>query len=286
MQSLYKNTKEIIIFFVATIAILFILVGVARGPKSTPVFVQSSTSFDSFVGMWIRDDSTNFTHATLTISNPGLRSFAFAVDASDGADSGSWSNYDSETQSYTGTMSRSGNVVHYVESECTADFVLSRDGMTLDVDTDCDRTYAGYGVSFSGTFHKNSTIKKVTMNATQIFATHSEAYSSFAKMVGKYLPLFEQTIANETYVTYQDHELGLVASSSFVVPHARTQVESIVILGPKDALWAAVIDWDEKTAKPSVLYFTNQKKWRASMPGMIGEWMSSFGSYPVVYVSK
>ena len=286
MQSISKNVKEIIIFFVATIAILFILVGVARQPKSVPVLVRQDTSLDSFVGTWVRDDSTNFTHAVLTISDPGLHTFKFAVNASDGVDSGSWSNYDDESKSYTGTLAHDGNIVHYTESECSADFVLSRDSTTLDVDTNCDRAYAGYGVSFSGTFHKDAEIKKVTMSTTHIFAARPDAYQSFVQMTGKYLHLFNQTIASEAYTTYKDHELGAVASSSFFVPHARTQVESIVIVGPKNELWAAVIDWDQKTVKPSVVYFTNQKKWRASMPGMIGEWTSSFGDYPVVYASK
>ena len=254
-----------------------------------------------FVGTWIREDSNNFDNVTLTITNPTETGFTFALDAQSGAHSGTWSNYDQEKKLPVGTLVLSGRTAHYaddptdslyqnedgtVNPPCTGDFVLSGDDAVLTFATNCSEIYAGFGVSFEGTFRKDVTIAQASIKDADVFAEYPGTYAAFAKLVGAHLDTFNQTIAMESNDDYVDPELGDVSGSTFAVPHAFTELESIVITNSHDAVWAAVIDWDDADQQSIVRYFTTEPAWKDKLPKMITDWKQDFDDYPVIYESK
>ena len=295
-----KEHPELPLFGVGFIVLILVLL-VARIYPAPHASAPAPVRANDFTGVWIREDSNNFDNTVITISNQNMDGFTFAIDALSGADSGMWGNYDSETKKLVGKFSLSTNAAHYtdnaddpiyknddgtIDPPCTGDFTLSDDGSTLDLNTDCSNLYAGFGVDFSGTFRKDATVKTIQIKDGDLFGSRADAYTQFTSLVGKNLDLFNQTIALESSDTVTDKELGTVTYSSYAVPHAYTELESIVVVGPHNSIWAAVIDWDSATESSLIRYFTTESKWKNKLPRIIGDWMANFSDDRIVYESK
>ncbi len=293
-----KKIKEISTTVVCIlIAVLFFFV-VPRYKK--PVVVSNNTPA-SFVGVWTVVGSTNFENSTVVISNQTATGFTFVFDSQSGASSGEWGNYDADTQKFVGSITFDGNTAHYsddadnslyhyndgtFELPCTGDFILSENNTKLNVVTNCAEFYAGFGVSFDGTYTKEATIATTTIETADVFADAPDTYKSFVSLVGNYLSLFNQTIALEDDEESVDSQLGKIMTARFVVPHAYTSSESIIVVGPQNSLWAAVIDWNDIDELSIVRYFTNQSAWKGTLPHVIKDWMRNFSDDTIIYESK
>ena len=291
------NKKEIVSTIVCfLIAILFFVI-IPRYKKP----IVSNTTPAPFVGTWTVVGSTNFENSVVSISNQTATGFTFSFDAQSGADSGSWSNFDEDSKTFVGTMTLGNNTAHYVDDPasptyhysdgtkddpCTADFTLSKNNTTLDVVTNCAEFYAGFGVSFDGTYAKDATIATTTIATADVFAGKSDMYKNFVSLVGNYLDTFNQTVALEDDENSADPQLGNITTATFAVPHAYTEAESIVVLGAHNSMWAAVIDWDDANQKSIVRYFTNQSAWKIKLPQAITDWMANFSDDVIIYESK
>ena len=306
MVKIVRDKKHVqqLILLVICVVVLAIVFGLKFIPKKSvstvPVSVASMAS--DFVGTWTIVGSTNFDNSVVTISSPTATGFTFDFNAQSGADSGEWGNYDNDSKSLVGNITFNNNTAHYIDdatnaiyqnddgtkkSPCTGDFTLSKNNTTLDVSTDCSDVYAGFGVSFDGTYTKNVTIATSTIQTSDIFVNNNEStYEAFATLVGKYLSVFNQTVALEDDENSTDAQLGDITNASFAVPHAYAESESIVIIGSHDSIWAATIDWDDATQQSLVRYFTNQSAWKDTLPQAIKDWMANFSDDRIVYESK
>ena len=295
-----REHPELPLFGIGFIILVLVLL-IARMYPAPQVQVVTPPPTDDFTGTWTREDSNNFDNTVITISDQTATGFTFSMDAVSGADSGEWSNYDTDQKKMVGTISFAPNVAHYTDDPtnplyknddgttnpaCTGDFVLSATDTVLDLNTDCSELYAGFGVDFSGTFRKDAVVQQIQIKDSDLFSTRPDAYTQFATLVGKSLDLFNQTIAVEDNETVTDKELGAVTYSTYAVPHAYTELESMVVVGPRNSIWAAVIDNDATTNISSVRYFTTESKWKNKVPRIISDWMENFSDDPIIYESK
>lgn len=307
VKTLRINTyiKQIILivfcFAILIFAVFFVSKFISKKSASVPVVSATLTPSD-FVGTWTLVGSTNFDNSVLTISDPTATGFTFDVEAQSGGDSGSWKNYDDDSKSLVGNIALDKNIAHYVDdasnpiyhhddgttdAPCTGDFALSDDNATLDLSTDCSDTYAGFGVSFDGTYSKTATVATTTIETSDLFVNNNESmYQAFSNLVGTYIDAFNQTVALEDDESYTDVQLGNITTASFALPHAYAESQSIVVLGSKNSIWAAVIDSDPTSQQSVVRYFTTEPVWKNTLPQVIKDWMANFNDDTIVYESK
>ena len=291
---------ELPLFGIGFIVLILVLL-IAHIYPAPQVQVVAPAPANDFTGTWTREDSNNFDNTVITISDQTATGFTFSIDAQSGANSGEWSNYDTDAKKMVGTISFAPNTAHYTDDPtnvlyknddgtmnhaCTGDFTLSATDTVLDLNTDCSDLYAGFGGDFSGTFRKDATVQQIQIKDSDLFVAQPDAYKQFATLVGNSLNLFNQTIAVEDNETVADKELGNVTYSSFAVPHAYTELESMVVVGPRNSIWAAVINYDTATNISNVRYFTTESKWKNKVPRIISDWMENFSDDPIIYESK
>ena len=296
-----KSVKEIILTAICFLIVIFFFFVLPRYRKPAIVSNTNSASVNTFVGAWTVVGSTNFENSVVKISNQTATGFTFSFDAQSGADSGSWSNFNQDSKTFVGTMTFGNNSAHYVDDPanpiyhyndgtkddpCTADFTLSKNNTTLDVVTNCAEFYAGFGVSFDGTYTKDATIATTTIETSDVFIGNPNLYKNFVSLVGNYLDTFNQTVALEDDENLTDYQLGNITTATFTVPHAYTVSESIVVVGPQNSLWTATLDWDDVNQKSIVRYFTNQSAWKNKLPQIITDWMANFNDDVIIYESK
>lgn len=253
--------------------------------QSSALSAAQQRTIAPWQGTWVRRDGTNFDAAELTIAqSPRVPSGAvFHLKVSHGADVNILTN-SNDTQSPIGTFSIKGSTAKYTSTSpsCTATFSLSPDHQVLHIDSTCsDPTAAAPAISFTGDYHKDGTVRQITLADTALFATNTSLRDTFVSLVGEYVPVFERTMMQEEHTADLDSLKADV--TAFSVVHAYTEKESIVMVAPGNKIWAAVIDWDEAKQHSIVRYFTNVAAWKHKLPKTIEAWRATFTSHTVLY---
>lgn len=254
-------------------------------------------------GKWIMKNSTNFTNSEVNISHATDKSFYFEIYSQVGVNTGNMDNYVQSDNCTSGELILKENVATFTDYpfdekvECIMTFVLSKDHKTLTVkggnDTlkGCDEYNFGFGVYADGDYAKGLKIEQIGIKDSQIFSDNPQAYDVFAKLVGKYIKLYDGTSMFQDLETYVTSGAKVQVST---VAHEADQ-QNIIRIGNGNKIWTAVSDFDEEKEKPIIRYFTNVPGWENKIPEDLMRWYmdnytskySSFGygTSTIVYMN-
>lgn len=160
---------------------------------------------------------------------------------------------------------------------CLIEFKLNKD-TSIAIEQKKGICYAGMGVTYEGQYKNSKNLpeeeKEETLLSLGIFKTEKED-SLFRSLVGENYSLFVYS----TQTTAEEEDLDSLNArvySSGVTGLYRIQ-ENIIMTDSLNNIWAAVLD------REKVYYFTNNSKYKKTIPGTIDSWRKRFDAYPVIF---
>ncbi len=271
------------------IAILGFVVYVVRHKKDValvPVVPATNTAQPHWEGTWTLDDSNQFYNSQIIISNVQKDTFLFEMNAEAGADVGELNNTD--TENHVPTVFVSGTVANITDDtfgdngysyedktkQCILRLELQADKMVMsDGGGACDYG-AGFGVTYTGTYHRGADIAQRTLETSDFFVAHKDAYPVFKNLVGQYSQNFDNFAMAENDTPVPELHAD---SAEFWVAHA-ANTTSMIIVAPGNKIWAGVPDYHESKVHPSlddevIRYFTNVPGYENKMPAVMQKWV-------------
>lgn len=224
---------------------------------------------DMWLGKWERQIWQN--DATLEITAIKGGSIEFSIFASSGGNMGE----------VNGLAKVEKNIATYLNIEegdtCLIKFRLMGDSV-IAIEQQKGLCYVGMGVWYSGKYKNEKKLPKIKSSITlfdlEIFNSLQQD-SIFKELVGEKYNLF----VNSTQLTTDSDDLDgfntIVKSSG--IRGLFTSMENIIMIDNKNNIWAAAID-DNK-----IYYFTNNEKFKNSLPKTIDNWRGNFKEYEVVF---
>lgn len=250
-------------------------------------FAEAKSVASPWRGKWMSQDATEFERSDMELKYLGSNRFEFTITTINGAHGGELRGVAREQYGravYTDPDSSS-------PEPCRLEFSVSRvpsqfslyDRQIVVTQTASCLSFGGAGAgNFAGTYVPLRPVKKITLKDYirkggqdfYIFQTASE-YNAFVRLVGKDIPLFEQNL----HMIYQKDNDRKSSARVYTlrVRGLYTEREAIILIAPKNLIWAAAVNGNE------VVYFTNVKEDAEKLPDVIEEWRSRFREKEVIY---
>ncbi len=207
--------------------------------------------------------------ADLEIKRVKNDSLSFFIAASSGANEGQ----------VEGFAIIKGSIATFIEVDdadttCIIKFKLMSDSVIV-VEQIKGNCAAGNGVGYSGTYQKG--LKRElseTLLTLNVFTTKSQN-EAFRVLVKDDYALF----INSTQLVYMDNDLDSLNASvhSAGVRGLFTYMENIIMIDKDNNIWAAVLDNDK------VYYFTNDSRYKTTLPKTIDKWREKFKDREMVF---
>ncbi len=236
------------------------------------VLVTTQKYNNLWEGKWVRQDSTNFDNAVLTITNVTNKTFDFELHAFNG-NLGNIGSEDESTKTKavidgrTATFVSNNSEFNNTNNPCKLVFTREKEGWLSIEESGCDY-FKGNAVWFGGEYGRNRSIIKFTTKSTNVFVDKPGAYREFMKLVGDDLTKFDQTVGTEQ----DDHDNILDADYGiFFMPH-NAMTTSVIAIGQNNKIWAALRVWDDKKDKELIYYYTNVSEYKNKIPDIIARW--------------
>jgi hypothetical protein len=244
-------------------------------------------SAGGWAGTWTLEDKRGFNGGDVTIKEVTGLSFDFDISASSGGHAGEIEGHASingEKARFAEKTGSGGGATH----ECIVDFVLRSKAIEINTNDGC-QGYGGMGVVFDGSYLREKpkpteiTLKGLHFSPAKDDVWTDENDRVFAQLTGKDYKQFAETC--QLVFTNDDLDQFGAKVHACGVRGLFTFLESIIMTTANGKIYAAVIDVDDDSKNPKVLYFTNDPRYAGTLPKTIDDWRGHFREYPIVYMS-
>lgn len=265
IETYFKIIGKELFFFLVVISMIS-----CSSEPNTKHISPSSSSNQTWLGRWQRHEWAN--SAVLQISKVKTDTFYFALEATNGGNTGD----------IEGTSVIINNQARFVTDEedenCIITFELIGDSI-IKVEQVSGNCLTGIGVSYSGLYQNSEKVPPIvekTPNLIDLGIFQNEMEDkAFRDLTGDDYSLF--VISSQLTSEDEDIDSFNAKVHSSGVRGLFTSMENIIMITEQNRIWAAVID-DKK-----VYYFTNDKKYKNTLPKTIDNWRENFKDYEIIY---
>ena len=274
-----------LIYAILTIVLVGITatIGILRYQRQIET-VAVQTSLDQWIGSWQMKDSYGVTYL-LEISDVTDHSITYSIRSSTG-------------DQYSGVPYIQGDKVritsdkiqlHEEEDEPILTLKLASDTTSMELSDNACFIETGLAADscvakYLGTYTR---VIDSALRQSAFFTQHASAYASFQKLVGDFFPDFEWTVVHETSV--RDAKLGADGAVFSIDPSNEkysSNVGSIILVGSKNEIYAALASIGGTGHFVIIDYFTNVPDMEETIPDAIKNWKWMKIADDVEYVSK
>ncbi len=259
-------------------------------------FALAATTADSWNGEWVREGSISGYFAKLTIKDATDKSLSYYLDSVEGGhvcnvSNGEEMNFEKATivgdVAISQPYSDNGDLNNVLDPTYMMKLVKDKDIITITESSESGEGgyYCGVGATIVGRYVRNGKIKETTFddiitwanadNDIKITAAEKQAITKL--ILSGYLQRFVENMGALSLTQNQKTKNKILTG---FVPGVASFMEAIIVVGPKNKVWAAVVDGER------VLYFTNVAKDYAKPPAAINDWRKGFAGKPVVAMNR